>query len=304
MEAPQAVFAESVEAIKAVVLDSLTSPESKRVYKRAMSRFISWVQAERPLTGFAKANVQAFRAHLIASGLSSSAINLYLTAVRRLATEAADGGVLSSEVAAAIGRVKGVKSEGVRTGNWLTVKQAEGLINSANTTTVKGRRDRALLAVIVGCGLRREEAASLKVEHIQERDGRWIILDMCGKGRKIRSIPMPNWAKAAIDVWIEAAGFSGGALFRPVNKGGKIAGARMTGQSVFVAVKHYAEPLGFRIAAHDLRRTYARLAYDGGSTLEQIQLSLAHSSVVTTEKYVNVQQTLKNGPCDHLGLQL
>jgi site-specific recombinase XerD len=303
MEATQVPF-EPLDRIKAVVLDSVTSLETKRVYERAINKCLAWLRAEHPTAGFTKATVQAFRAHLVASGLSSSAINLYLTAVRRLATEAADSGVLSSEVAAAIGRVKGVKSEGVRTGNWLTVKQAEDLIKSANATTVKGRRDRALLAVMIGCGLRREEAASLQVEHIQERDGRWVVLDMVGKGRKIRSIPMPNWAKAAIDVWIEAAGFNTGTLFRPVNKGGKIAGGKMTGQSVFIAVKHYAAPLGFNIAAHDLRRTYARLAYDGGSTLEQIQLSLAHSSVTTTEKYVNVQQTLKNGPCDHLGLQL
>jgi integrase len=301
MEATQAPL-DPLERMKTVVLDSVTSPESKRVYERAINRCLAWIRAECPTAGFSKATVQGFRAHLVAAGLSSSAINLYLTAVRRLAAEAADNGVLSSEVAAAINRVKGVKSEGVRTGNWLIVRQAETLINSADTTTTKGRRDRALLAVMIGCGLRREEVASLKVEHIQQRDGRWIILDMCGKGRKIRSIPMPNWAKAAIDVWIEVAGFSSGALFRPVNRGGKIAGARMTG--LFIAVKHYAEPLGFKIAAHDLRRTYARLAYDGGSTLEQIQLSLAHSSVVTTEKYVNVQQTLKNGPCDHLGLQL
>jgi integrase len=294
---------EAIKRIKPLVLDSVTSAESKRLYGRGIDRFMAWFLSERPGTGFNKASVQAFRSFLIASGLGSSTVNLYLTALRRLAFEAADNGLMSSEVASAIARVKGMKSQGVRTGSWLTVKQAEDFINAPDTATVKGKRDRALLAVLIGCGLRRKEAASLTVEHIQEREGRWIILDMSGKGRKRRTVPMPSWSKAAIDAWTETAGFNTGTLFRPVNKGARISGEKMTPQSVFVAVKHYAEAVGFKIAPHDLRRTYARLAYDGGSTLEQIQLSLAHCSVVTTEKYVGVQQDLKNGPCDHLGIK-
>jgi site-specific recombinase XerD len=294
---------EAIKRIRPLVLDSVTSTESKRLYGRGIDRFVTWVQSERPGTGFNKASVQAFRSFLIASGLGSSTVNLYLTALRRLAFEAADNGLMSSEVAAAITRVKGMKREGVRTGSWLTVKQAEDFINAPDSATVKGKRDRALLAVLIGCGLRRKEAASLTVEHIQEREGRWIILDMRGKGRKRRTVPMPSWSKAAIDEWTQTAGFAAGRLFRPVNKGGRLTAEKMSAQSVFVAVKHYAQAVGFKIAPHDLRRTYARLAYDGGSTLEQIQLSLAHFSVVTTERYVGVQQNLKDGPCDHLGIK-
>ena len=64
-----------------------------------------------------------------------------------------------------------------------------------DTSTLKGRRDRALLAVMVGCGLRREETAALTLEHIQQRDGRWVIVDLIGKGARVRSVPMPSWAK-------------------------------------------------------------------------------------------------------------
>ena len=295
---------EAIERLKALVLDTVTSPESKRIYGRGIERFLTWFQTERPSGGFTKATVQAFKAHLTESGLSSSAVNLYITAIRRLAVEAADDGLMAPELASGISRVKGIRREGVRTGNWLTVRQAEELINAPDTGTLKGKRDRALLAVLIGCGLRREEAATLTAGHIQQREGRWVIVDMKGKGRRVRSVPMPSWAKAAVDAWMEAAALQTGRVFRPVNKGDRLSGEQMTAQSVFVAVKHYAEALGFNIAPHDLRRTFARLAHKGRAALEQIQLSLGHASLVTSQRYVGVQQDLTDAPCDHLGLKL
>jgi len=232
-------------------------------------------------------------------------VNLYMTAIRRLAVEASDNGLMQSELASGIGRVKGIKREGVRTGNWLTIHQAEKLINAPDTATLKGKRDRALLAVMIGCGLRREETALLSVEHIQQRDARWVIVDMHGKGGRVRTVPMPSWTKVAIDGWMAGAGFTSGRVFRPVNKGDNLAGETMTAQSIFETVKKYAAEIGMKnIAPHDLRRTFAKLAHKGRAALEQIQLSLGHASVMTTEKYLGVQQDLTDAPCDHLGLRL
>lgn len=303
MDATQPVPFDGFELAKAAVLDSLVSLESRRLYERGIDRFVRWFNSQPPSTRFTKTTVQAFRASLIAAGLSSSAVNTYLIPVRRIALEAADNGSLSSEAAGAIGRVKGLRREGARTGNWLTSDQAERLINAPDRTTTKGKRDRALLAVLLGCGLRREEAASLTFEHIQQREGRWVIVDLRGKGRKRRSIPMPEWANDAIIEWQMAMAILGGCVFRPVNKSARVLNARMSAQSIFLIVKQYAAELGLQIAPHDLRRSYARLAYNGGSRLEQIQISLAHSSVVTTEKYIGVQQDFRDGPCDHLGLK-
>ena len=95
---------------------------------------------------------------------------------------------------------------------------------------------------MLGCGLRREETASLTLEHIQQRDGRWVIVDLVGKGTRVRSVPVPSWAKAALDAWITSAEFTTGPVFRPVNKGGRVCGARMTAQAVFNTVKAYAGP--------------------------------------------------------------
>jgi site-specific recombinase XerD len=296
---------DAINRLKALVLDSVTSPESKRAYDRAITDFMKWFANTTPRSGFTKATVQSYRAQLVALGLAASTINVRMSAIRRLASEAADNGLMDRNLASGVGRVKGIKREGVRTGNWLTVRQAEQLINAPDNSTLKGRRDRALLAVLIGCGLRREETAALTLEHIQQRDARWVIVDMKGKGGRVRTVPMPSWTKAAIDEWTLCAQFAAGRLFRPVNKGDNLAGNSMTAQSIFETVKNYAGQIGLsEIAPHDLRRTFAKLAHKGRAALEQIQLSLGHASIQTTERYLGVRQDLTDAPCDRLGLKL
>ncbi|MBX7134027.1 MAG: tyrosine-type recombinase/integrase [Fimbriimonadaceae bacterium] len=135
------------------------------------------------------------------------------------------------EVAAGIAKVRGAKRQ-VRAGNWLSQDQAQQLLLLPNDKTLKGKRDQALLALLLGCGLRRAELAALKIEEVQQRDGRWVIVDLEGKGNRVRSVPMPNWAKAAIDRWTAAAGIAAGNLMRPVNKADELVGTSMTAQSV------------------------------------------------------------------------
>lgn len=296
---------DTIKKLKTIVLDSVNSPESKRAYDRAITDFLNWGSTTARSTGFTKATVQAYKAHLSAIGLAASSINVRMSAIRRLAAEAADNSLMDPHLASGIGRVKGVKREGIRTGNWLTIHQAEKFINAPDTDTLKGKRDRALLAVLIGCGLRREETATLGLEHIQQRDARWVIVDMKGKGGRIRTAPMPSWTKDAIDQWTRAAEFNAGRVFRPVNKGDRLCGDTMTAQSIFETVKMYAAEIGLKkIAPHDLRRTFAKLAHKGHAALEQIQLSLGHASIQTTERYLGVRQDLTDAPCDRLGLKL
>jgi integrase len=169
---------------------------------------------------------------------------------------------------------------------------------------LKGLCDHAILAVLIGCGLRRQEAAYLTFNHIQQRDGRWVIVDLVGKRNKTRCVPMPPWAKAAIDEWADAAEILDGNVFRPVNKGGRMEGESMTPQAIRDVVVAYGEELSFDIAPHDLRRTFAKLAHKGGAGLDQIQLSLGHASIQTTERYLGVEQDLTDAPCGRLGLRL
>src|SRR5947209_14314424 len=172
--------------------------------------------------------------------MAPSSINQRLSAIRKLAIEAADNGALDPQVASGIRSVKGSRQEGRRTGNWLTREQAQMWLNAPDMKTMKGQRDRALLAVLIGCGLRRAEAASLSFEHVQQRDGRWVLVDLIGKRDKIRSVPMPNWTKAAIDAWSRASGVAEGLVFRAVNKGDRVMGNGITPQAIRNIVADYA----------------------------------------------------------------
>ena len=296
--------AAALERIKALVLDTLPSPESKRAYGQALDDFFRWCGAE-VVDQFTKATVNAYRANLEARRLSSSTINQRLSAIRKLAIEAADNGFLPPAQASAISRVKGAKQAGTRTGQWLTHEQTERLISVPNPTTLRGSRDRALLAVLIGCGLRRREAANLSLEHIQLRDARWVIVDLIGKGGRVRTVPMPSWTKHAIDAWLVGAGLSSGLVFRSMNKAGRVIGKSMTARTIFEIVHGAGVRIGVpKLAPHDLRRTFAKLAHKGKAALEQIQLSLGHASVTTTERYLGVRQDLQDAPCDHLGLTI
>jgi integrase len=216
------------DRVKALVLDALPSAHSRRVYGKALDDFRGWAALSAP-EGFTKATVQRYRAHLETLALAPSTINLRLTAVRKLAQEAADNGLLDPELASAIGRVKGAPQKGRRLGNWLSREQASDLLNGCLGDSRKELRDRALLCLLVGCGLRRGEAAALTIENIQQREGRWVIVDLTGKRGRVRSVPMPPWAKAALDRWTAEAGITEGAVLRAVDQAGRVAGQGMTG---------------------------------------------------------------------------
>ena len=291
-------------AIKALALDTLESPGSRRVYDLALDEYIRWVLAE-DIPPFQKSSINAHRMNLRARGLSASTINLHLCAIRKLAAEAADNGFLDQSTAAAALRVKGDKRKGVRTGNWLPHTEAERLLNAPDIHTVKGIRDTAILAVLLGCGLRRSELAALEYRHIQQREGRWVILDIVGKGGRVRTVPMPHWCKAAIDQWHTAIGVETDRVFVQLSKAGRPRGARSLSDSgIYQIVLAYAARVGVTMAPHDLRRTFAKLAHKGNAALEQIQLTLGHASIQTTERYLGVRQDLADAPCDHLSIRI
>ena len=292
------------EKLKALVLDSVSSPITKRVYNMALNEFLAWFQ-QAPRIGFTKATVSAGRVSLEDRRLGSSSIIIRMSAIRKLAAEAADNGLLAPELAAGISRVKSAKTQGIRTGNWLSQKQAQALLSAPDFSTLRGLRDRAILAVLLGCGLRRSEVAALTFGHLQQRDGRWCIVDLVGKHGRVRTAPMPTWVKVAVDAWASPACLAEGHVFRPVNRADRVTGEALGEKVVWQLIKPYAEAAGVPgIAPHDLRRTCAKLCRASGGELEQIQLLLGHASVQTTERYLGTRQDLVHAPNDAIKLRV
>jgi len=148
-------------------------------------------------------------------------------------------------LAAGIRRVKGVKKLGVRLGNW----------QAPNPERLRGKRDRALLAILLACGLRRHEIAELTLDHLQKREEHWAIIDLVGKGGHIRTIPLPDWVYRLLNDWLLAAGIQAGRLFRRVSSAGKPWGDGVTEKLVWYIVKEFAASIGNdRLAPHDPRR--------------------------------------------------
>ncbi len=290
----------------ALVLDSVTSEHSRRSYRTGLVRFFGWVRTSAAAPTFSKALVGEYRAQLLEHGLSAATVNLRLAPVRRLAREMADNGLLDPAVAAAVGRVTGVARHGTRLGNWLTKEQANDLLNAPNPKTLAGKRDRAILALLIGCGLRRAELLRLNMEDLQQREARWVLPDLVGKGNRVRTVTVPAGVKARIDGWTAAAGIIEGRLFRPVPKAGVMKGTGILDEKVIwrLVVRYARETELGKLAPHDLRRTCVKLCRRAGGDLEQIQLLLGHASVQTTERYLGTEQHLASAVNDGLGLDL
>ncbi len=271
-----------LEHSKAAVLRSLGSPDSVRGYQHAIDEFVAWYCSE-PRLAFNKAVVLRYRFHLEERGLAPGTINVRMAAVRRLAYEAADCGLLSPELAAGIHRVKGARKLGSRLGNWLTAGEAAALWQAPDGQTLTGKRNRAILAILLGCGLRRRELAELTLESLQRREERWAIVDL--------------------NVWLTAAGIERGPLFRCVCRASKPWGDGISEKTVWHVVKKTAAGMNIpHLAPHDLRRSCARLCHDSGGELEQIQFLLGHVSVQTTERYIGCRQRLRVAVNDKLGI--
>ena len=278
-------------------MNSLAAASSQESYSHAIDEFIGWYCSE-PRLAFNRTVVLRYRFFLEQKNLAPSAINVRLAAVRRLAYEASDSGLSSPELAAGIRRVKGSKR--------LTADQCRLLLCTPSPDTLRGlrgKRDRAILAVLIGCGLRRAELVGLQANDLQIREEHWVVADLIGKGKHIRTFPMPGWVKRAVDARMLAAGITTGFIFRAVSRSGAIWGDHITLKAIWHVVKGAARCPGIaQLTPHDLRRSCARLCHLAGRELEQIQFLLGHVSVQTTERYLGCKQKLRNAVNDGIGL--
>jgi integrase len=154
----------------------------------------------------------------------------------------------------------------------------------------------------VACDVR---VVGLALDQLQTREGRWVIVDLIGKGRRLRTVPVPSWSKQLLYAWLLHSGVSEGRVFRRVSKFRKLQEAGVTANVVWYALKRCARHAGIaHLAPHDLRRTCARLCHDSSGELEQIRFLLGHASVQTTERYIGSKQKLQDAVNDRLGISV
>ena len=291
----------AIRALREMVLNSVISAHSKRNYAKALDEVFT-LCANRS-QGLSLALLMEYRAAMLEKKLSVSTVNVRLSAVRKLVGETQRNGIIDAEEAANLAGVPNLSQKGTRLGNWLTRDQAKELLTVPDRSKIKGERDYAILALLLGCALRRQEQASLDVADIQLREGRWVVADLRGKGGRVRTVAIPLWVKQAIDAWMVAAKIEKGRLLRPLSKSGKVIGEELGDWAIWSVVEQSAKEIGIEhFGAHDLRRTCAKLCRKNGEDLEQIKFLLGHSSIQTMEQYLGSEQDLAVAVNDNLGL--
>lgn len=264
------------------------SPATRRVYAHHLSQFLD---SGLPLN---REGISEFAF----SAKTPSVINQRLSSSKQLANESHARNLIDYPTLSAILSLKGKKQYGVRMGNWLNLAQCKALLN--HVTGLSSFRDKALLSLLIGCGLRRSEAANLTLSHWQLREGRRVILDLVGKRGRVRTIPVPQWVNSNVQAWVTSSLFATTSNFilQSFTTDG-IAKNCMTESGVWWVVTQCAHSIGLEsIRPHDLRRTYAKISRLNGAPLDQLQASLGHSSITTTQLYVGDIQDLKHGPGD------
>src|SRR5713226_8928386 len=152
----------------------------------------------------------------------------------------------------------------------MTAEQGQALWQAPDHQRLKGKRDRALLALLLACGLRRHEAVALRLDHLQQREEHWAIVDLIGKGGHVRTVPVPDWVRTELDDWLAAAAIDRGKLFRRVNKVGRTWGDGMTGKGGLahregVRQEHRRGEVGAARSATDLCSALPRIGRRAGA---------------------------------------
>lgn len=295
-DGPAYALTEAQARLRQMVLDTVRSPHTRRNYGKALDDLFRF-SAGRP---WSRALLMEWKAGM--EGLAPSTVNVRLAAMRKLVEEARRNGILGREEAASLADVPNVRQQGTRLGNWLTREQAKELLSVPDRSTLKGKRDYVVLALLVGCALRRRELANLDIDEIQIREGRWVIADLRGKGGRVRTVAVPLWVKYGINAWLSAAAIEEGRLLRRIRKGGEV-GEELSDWAVWSIVQQSAKAIGIeRFGAHDLRRTCAKLCRKAGGDLEQIKFLLGHTSIQTTERYLGSEQEIAVAVNDAIGL--
>jgi integrase len=294
--------ADAFETQSNQVLASLKNAHTRMMYKRAMVQFLDWWRRRGDLS-LDRSLVEAYLGLLTGSGYSEATANQRLSAIKKAISHAADMGAMNLAIARDIVRISGFSRKFHESGRFLTRREAEALINAPYASGAKGARDRALLALLLGCALRSGEAVKIQLDEIQRQGSDWVLTNVVGSRGNVRTVLIPDWAKKALDLWIGISEIRSGAVFRAVDRSGIIANRPISAHSILPLVAEYGKLVGIEVKPRDLRRTCAQLCRNGGGELEQIQLLLDHASIQTTERFLGRKQTVLSAPNGRLRMR-
>lgn len=274
------------------VLNALPSPHTRRSYARGIADLYAYAEG-RPITSELLLEWRM----TLAGTKSTKTVNLRLTAVRSLINTAQRQRLIDPQTAWELLEIGGLSQRGVRMGNWLTDVQLRRLLSVPNRKTLRGARNYCILAIFAGCAIRLDELAQLDLATIQQREGRWVLADLVGKGGRVRTVAIPAWVKQAIDGWVRLAKIKEGRLIRQLT----LKPEGLSSEGIHDIVTKAAEKIGAPgVGPHDLRRTSAKLCREAGGDIEQIQAMLGHEKLETTQLYLGTVQNLKEAVNDLL----
>lgn len=273
----------------AVYLASLESATGRRTQKQALDAMASLLTSGAadclsfPWQNLRYQHTAAIRAQLM-TRYKPATVNKFLSALRGVLRESWRLGLITAEEYQRATDLQSVKGETLPAGRELQPGEISGLLASCETDlTPAGARDAAIIALMYGCGLRRDEVTGLDLESYDPESGRLVIL---GKRSKERTAYLVNGAAAAMADWLAVRGQASGPLFWPINKAGKLDNRRMTNQAVYNLLEKRAELAGVRkFSPHDMRRTFVSDLLDSGADITTVAKMAGHSSVQTTARY-------------------
>jgi len=279
---------------------NIDNPRTRRAYQIDLADFCSFVglAGADEFRAVTRAHVLAWRAQLEQRGLAGATIRRKLAALASLFDY-----LLEQNAVAGGNPVHGVKRPRIESNEGKTPAlgdyQAKAVLEAPPAETLKGMRDRAILAVLLYHGLRREECAQLQTNSLQERRG-IKHLQVKGKGGKTRYLPLHPVAAERIHVYLEHDSereLGHGPLFRSIR--GKTSGAGIGADGLYKVVAQWARVAGIEVdglGVHGLRATAATNALEHGADIAKVQTWLGHANVSTTRLYDKRGERAEDSP--------
>lgn len=274
------------------------APSSKLTYTNDAKHFATWMQRQGIIPNdMTRSDMIAYRLFLAESKYAKPTKQRMFSVACRLMNEQHLAGHLKENVTQGI---KGFKTDSDETTHTaLSKAQAKDMLESIDKTTKQGKRDYALILMLMKTGLRRAELVSLNRADIKIMDGHHVAVIEHGKGDKRRVVKLRVDVFRALEGYLEARGSEGEALFVSFKRGDHPTGSRLTAKAVELLVKKYA-PSGTELTPHGLRATFATLALEAEASLHQVQYALGHADPRTTERYQRRKLNLDNNAVDVL----